>query len=47
MEMEDPHARLLADERLNGTQQWEAYERREIERLCKRRGVLEEEILFS
>ncbi|KAF8419532.1 hypothetical protein EV426DRAFT_719878 [Tirmania nivea] len=46
VEMEDPHARLLADERQNARIQWEAYGRKGIERLCKRRGVTEDEILY-
>lgn len=46
VEMEDPHARLLADERQNARIQWEAYGRKGRERLCKRRGVSEEEILY-
>ncbi|KAF8458475.1 hypothetical protein BGX38DRAFT_1138918 [Terfezia claveryi] len=46
VEMEDPHARLLADERQNARIQWEAYGRKGRERLCKRRGVSEDEILY-
>lgn len=47
VEMEDPLARLLEEERRNVSVQWEAYEKREVERLCKRRGVLEDEIVFA
>lgn len=46
VEMEDPHARLMADERQNARIQWEAYGRQGRERLCKRRGVSEDEILY-
>ena len=45
--MEDPLARLLEEERRNVSVQWEAYEKREVERLCKRRGVMEDEIVFA
>ena len=47
VEMEDPLDRLLEEERRNVSVQWEAYEKREVERLCKRRGVMEDEIVYA
>ncbi|KAF8462008.1 hypothetical protein BDZ91DRAFT_797543 [Kalaharituber pfeilii] len=44
---EDPHTRFLNESKEWSRNVWERYEKGEVERLCRRRGVKENDMVYA